>query len=100
MARDQRERIAVVSPQADSCQLETNPERTKEEPNHAEAPTRLGLVHGEGIVPNVRFSNTLRTVSKHAGRYQRKERALRLLELLLAPQAKALLEDFDHAVGV
>ena len=32
MAHDQRERIAVVSPQADPCQLETNPERTREEP--------------------------------------------------------------------
>ena len=32
MARNQRGRAAVVSPQTDSCQLETNPERTREEP--------------------------------------------------------------------
>ena len=32
MAHDQRERSAVASPQADSCQLKTDPERTREEP--------------------------------------------------------------------
>ena len=32
VAHDQRERIAAATPQADSCQLETNPERTREEP--------------------------------------------------------------------
>ena len=52
-------------------------------------------VHGKGLVPNVRSSNTLGTVSKQAGRYQRKERATRLLELLLPPKGKALFEDLD-----
>ena len=64
--------------------------------NHAEAPnvTEPGI-HGFGLVPNVCFSNILRTVSKHTRRYQREERALRLLKLLLTPQGKALLEDFN-----
>ena len=87
-------RSAVVSLQADSCQLETNPERTREELRRCPNMTGSG-VHGKGTVPNVRFSNNMRTVSKQAGRYQRNERASRLLELLLAPQEKALLEDLD-----
>ena len=89
--RANREDEPQKGPQADSCRLETNPERTGEKPL-----TWLGLgFHGKGLVPNVYFSNTLRTTSKHTGRYQRKERALRLLRLLLAPQGKALLEDFN-----
>ena len=35
------------------------------------------------------------TVSKHTGKHQREERALRLLKLLLAQEEKALLEDFN-----
>ena len=102
MAHDQRERIAAVSPQADSCLLEKILDRTREEPRRS--PNKTGSeVHGKGPVPNVRFSNNVRTVSKQAGRYQRKERASRLLELLLAPQGKALLEhivveDFHDAI--
>ena len=34
-------------------------------------------------------------MGKHAGRYQREERALRLLKLLLTPQGERLLEDFN-----
>ena len=52
-------------------------------------------VHGEGLVPNAYFRNTLCTMGKHVGRYQREERALRLLRLLLTPRGKTLLEDFD-----
>ena len=81
-------------PPADSCQSETNPERTGEKPRRSSHVTGPG-VHVEGLVPNVCFSNTLRNVSKHTGRYQREERALRLLELLLTQQGKALLEDFN-----
>ena len=94
VAHDQRERIAVVSPQADSCQLETNPERARDEPSRCSDLTRSG-VHVEGLVPTVRFSNNMCTVSKQAGRYQRNERVSRLLQLLLAAQGKALLEGLD-----
>ena len=66
----------------------------EEEPRRSSHMTRPG-VHGKGLVPIVCFSNTLRTMSKHTGRCQREERALQLLELLLAPQGKALLEDFN-----
>ena len=62
-----------MSPQANSRLLETNPERTGERPR-----TVKGLAHHE-----------------HTGRYQREERALRLLKSLLTPQGKALLEDFN-----
>ena len=46
-------RIAVVSPQADSCQLETNPER-REEPRRGSNVAGSG-VHG-GLAQNVRVS--------------------------------------------
>ena len=90
-AQPEEERSAVVSSQADSCQLETKPECT---PRRCPNMTSSG-VHGKGMVPNVRFSKNMRTVSEQAGRYQRNERASRLFDLLLAPQGKALLDDLD-----
>ena len=59
MAHDQR------APQADSCQLDTNPESTSEEPRRCPNETGSG-VHGKGLVPNVRLSNNVRTVSEQA----------------------------------
>ena len=79
---------------ADPCQLETDPERTREEPRRCPNITGSG-VHGKGLVPNARFSNNMCAVSKQAGKYQRNERASRLLEFLLAAQGKALFEDLN-----
>ena len=66
MAHNQKRSEAPLSPRADSCQFETYP----------------------------RFHNNTRTVSEQAGRYQRKERGSRLLELLL-PKGKGVFEDLD-----
>ena len=83
-----------MSPQADSCQFETYPECAREEPSRCPNLTGSG-VHGKGMVPNVRFHNNTRTVSEQAGRYQRKERGSRLLELLLPPKGKGVFKDLD-----
>ena len=83
-----RKNESPLTPQADSCQLERNPERAREEPRRRPNVTGSG-VHGKGLVPNVRFCNNVRTVSKRAGRYQRNERASRLQELLLARPQKS-----------
>ena len=82
----QTERADVVSPQAHSSHLETNPERAREKPrraSHVAGPR----VHSEWLLTNVHISNILSTPSKHVGRNQWKERAL------LTPQVEALLED-------
>ena len=42
VAHDQRERSAVASPQADSCQLKTDPERTREEPRKCKPKLQTG----------------------------------------------------------
>ena len=67
MAHDKRERVADVSPQAESCQLERDPERTREEPHRCPNMTGSG-VHGKRLVPNVRFGNNMCAVTKQAGR--------------------------------
>ena len=46
-------------------------------------------VHSEWLLENVFVSNILRTTSKHVGRNQCKEWALKHLKLLLTPQGEA-----------
>ena len=90
----QTKRADVVAPQAYSSHWETNPEGAREEPFRATDATGPG-VHSEWLLKNVYVSNILSTPSKHVGRNQCKEWALRRLGLLLTPQGEALLEDLD-----
>ena len=61
----QTKRVGVVSPQADSSHLETNPEDAREEPCRASHMTGSG-VHSGWLLETVCVSNILSTSSKHA----------------------------------
>ena len=80
-----------------SGKLETNPERTREQPRGTAHATRPGL-HREWPIWDVDIGNALSATRQYTRGNASEERARRLrktLLALLAPQGKALLEDLN-----
>ena len=90
-------RATAALPKACSGNLETNPERAREEPRRAPSATGPGLQR-EWLILNVDVGNALSAPCQYTRGNAREERARRLrpmLLALLAPHGEALLEDLN-----